>query len=352
MRGEFMRWFSKLERYLRIGILFLLVLNAAANLPAQTTKKVFVGRAGSQRDVRHAYLKQIQKCAEEIKSGKNIPVLEAAVLLDALQGLQEEGIFSRPPDLRKKSVESAIGVTRYRIIENYYLRLLKNGTSAEKKVAMSILGPGLLDTSSIDRIKKYVFTDEPGVQFYAIWSLTYFDIEGMQSLLSKFVFAHRVPEASKLAVLKALKDTNSPELGVTGLWIIFHEKDASLLTLELKDLEETKSYPGAIRKIFLSGSFPISDRENLSREEKDINGLNSYILASFYRHWVSLVDKKGLLETIAPLVENRYDNIYIYSALIVHKYGNAEQKKMMRQETALTEDKEKKEFLERLISGI
>ncbi len=297
------------------------------------------------------YLKRIQEYVKKIKEGKEISVNENVVLLNTLQALQGKDIFRKNIDGRKQIVRSLIGTEQYKIIEKYYKEFFDKEDSSKKKLAMSILGPGLFSDSFIEKIKEYVFSNDSNLQYKAIWSLTYFGVDGMSALLSNFVFSGRLSPASRLAVLEALNDTNYPELEIVGLWIISHEKNASFVRIALENIEKTEAYLETIQTIFLSNRFPVANSKELSRGEDDDNNLNQYVLMSLYKHWEKVEDKDKLLLKITPMVENGHDGIYLYSAFIINKYGNDEQKELMKQVALKTEDKEKKQFLERVLAG-
>ena len=340
-----------MQRYLKITMIFFLVLNVSTNLLAQASKTEFTFKFNNEQGVKSTYLKQIQDCIDKIKAKKEISVNDNVVLYNALRGIQGKDIFSIPLPKRKNTIKAIIGDKDYSVIEGYYNKLLEKDDASAKKLAMSILGPGLFADQCVDKIKENVFTDDFGLQYKAVWSLAYFEVKGMSALLSNFVFAGRLSAASRLAVLEALNDTNAPELEIVGLWIISHEENPSFLSIALDNIKKTKSYTEAVEKIFLSNQFPISNNKDLSKKEQDNNGLNYYLLMALYENWGNLQNKDKILEKISGALDNQYADIYQYSAFIINKYGTGEQKELLKQVAAKAGDGNRKKFLERVLAG-
>ncbi|MBU1044416.1 MAG: hypothetical protein KJ915_08500, partial [Candidatus Omnitrophica bacterium] len=61
--------------------------------------------------------------------------------------------------------------------------------------------------------------------------------------------------------------------------------------------------------------------------------------------------KDKILAKVSSVVDNQYPDIYQYSAFIVNKYGNDEQKKLLKQVAYKPTEGNRKEFLERVLSG-
>ncbi|MBU1043383.1 MAG: hypothetical protein KJ915_03170, partial [Candidatus Omnitrophica bacterium] len=320
-----------MQRYLRISLLCLLALNIAANVSAQTSDHVITMQFNDKQGIRDLYMKQVKESVDMFKAEKEISVNDNVRLLNSLQALQGKDIFRKNIDERRQVVQSTIGKEEYNIIQGYYEKFLEKGNPEQKKLAISILGPGLFDGSSIDKIKEYVFSDDPGLQYKAIWSLTYCGVDGMSTLLSNFILGRRLSPTSRLVALKTLSDTRSPEVEAVGLWIISKERNASFLRIALENIEKTKSYIEAVENIFLTNQFPISSGNELSKEEQDNNSLNYYLLGALYKNWENLQYKDKILAKVSSVVDNQYPDIYQYSAFIVNKYGNDEQKKLLKQ---------------------
>lgn len=303
-------------------------------------------------DRHELYRRQVDKYVEVLKSQGQLNPTQAAMVVRALHSLHDIGLHGKLPTERKKKVRSVIGEEAYEALLKYSNQLLESDKTDQSSqiTALMILGEGLVNRSSVPRVKQYVFSEDEDTQYKAILNLVYLGEKSMEKLLRNFILSGNLAPQSTLSALTALESVGSNELDSCALWIARHEQnDPFLVRKALEFIEGNASHLSAVEMLFLSNRFPPSMDPVCGELAGKRNMLNFYLLGIMFDRWLDVANKSTVLERARSLLGNPHADIYMYASMIVAAHGTTEDKDRIEDVIRATADETKKKFIQKLI---
>lgn len=276
---------------------------------------------------------------------------EKSSLETRLGRLIEKQLNSLGAKERQASVIRIVGKENYDKIERVLVRQLESSDLSMQGIAIQLLGYPLFSTDASDKIMKFVFNKDQGMQLLAVLSSVYLDIPGSNYLLYNMIQSEILNDFQTTLAIRSLKLSNDSNLVSIAMGLAVTNPGAMTFLEIFPIIRTNPNCDEVLINIFKSNIYYVSgnvtSRTLNDQVKKTAEGT---IMEYIFNNPRMFQGDADVRKKILSYAESN-DELFVYPLLIMEKSGSE-----INYFVEMMEDKKtsayKKQILQKIINRI